>query len=299
MNNHKICFVLPAKNEESTIKNVLDEVIDISKEIQPETPKIIVVSDSTDQTNAICEKYENVILEEGQNNGLGEAMYYGLKKASETNSKYICSLDSDGQVDLQEILKFFKEIEKNENDLILGSRFLERNLIKYNYKFLNNFGTKLLRFFINFKTKLNITDSHGGIRIMKSGVAKKLKMMGDHTYVQETIVDAVENGFKVKEIPSIWLERKAGLSKVVRSKIHYIINVFPILFIRCNLHKIIFYPLSAFLFFLSLIFLIFYNTIPDIVFPLLLLTFSFLLIFFGYSIEQYKNLIFYLRGLKK
>ena len=129
--------------------------------------------------------------------------------------------------------------------------------------------------------------------------ARKLKMMGDHTYVQETIVDAVENGFKVKEIPSIWLERKAGLSKVVRSKIHYIINVFPILFIRCNLHKIIFYPLSAFLFFLSIIFFLFYNTVPDIVFPLLLLNFSFLLIFFGYCIEQYKNLIFYLRGLKK
>ena len=213
------------------------------------------------------------------------------------NTEFICSIDSDGQVDLDEIDIFYDEILKGENQLILGSRFLKKGLIKYNYKFLNNVGTKLLRLMINFKTKLNITDSHGGIRIMRSVVAKKLKIIGDHTYVQETIIDAVENGYKVKEIESKWLKREFGDSKVVRSKIKYLFNVFPVLFIRCNLHKIIFYPLSILSFMMSFISLIFIQSEPFYLLPFLFMIFSFILVFFGHNLEQYKNILINLKEL--
>ena len=244
MYSSKICFVLPAKNEESTLELIIKKIDNIAEKIDTSRVNIIVVSDSHDKTDEICNRFDNVILIDGKNIGLGHAMYLGLKKAVSLNTEFICSIDSDGQVDLDEIDIFYDEILKGENQLILGSRFLKKGLIKYNYKFLNNVGTKLLRLMINFKTKLNITDSHGGIRIMRSVVAKKLKIIGDHTYVQETIIDAVENGYKVKEIESKWLKREFGDSKVVRSKIKYLFSVFPVLFIRCNLHKIIFYPLT-------------------------------------------------------
>ena len=297
MFSSKIAFVLPAKNEESTIKLVIEKINSISKNVDTKLMNIIVASDSSDKTDEICKKFNNVTLVSSKNIGLGYAMYLGLKKAVKLNTEFICSIDSDGQVDLDEIDIFYKEILKGESQLILGSRFLKKDLIKYDYKFLNNFGTKLLRYMINYKTKLNITDSHGGIRIMKSEVAKKLKIIGDHTYVQETIIDAVENGYKVKEIESKWLKREFGSSKVVRSKIKYIFNVFPVLFVRCNLHKIIFYPLSILSFMMSFISLIFIQSEPFYLLPFLFLIFSFVLVFFGHNLDQYKNMVIHLREI--
>ena len=295
MYSSKIAFVIPAKNEESTIKSIIEKINSISKNIDTKLMNIIVASDSSDKTDEICKKFNNVTLVSSKNIGLGYAMYLGLKKAAKLNTEFICSIDSDGQVDLDEIDIFYKEILKGESQLILGSRFLKKDLIKYDYKFLNNFGTKLLRYMINYKTKLNITDSHGGIRIMKSDVAKKLKIIGDHTYVQETIIDAVENGYKVKEIESKWLKREFGSSKVVRSKIKYIFNVFPVLFVRCNLHKIIFYPLSILSFMMSFISLIFIQSEPFYLLPFLFLIFSFVLVFFGHNLDQYKNMVIHIR----
>ena len=299
MISSKISFVLPAKNEEKTLEQVLHQIISISKKIDNLPVGIVVANDSTDGTEKICEKFENVKLINCKNIGLGYAMYSGLKEAVKFKTEYICSIDSDGQVDLNEIIIFYQEILKGENQLILGSRFLKKDLIKYDYKLSNNFGTKVLRFLINFKTKLNITDSHGGIRIMRSEVAEKLKIIGDHTYVQETIIDAAENGYKIKEIESKWLKREFGESKVVRSKIRYILNVFPVLFIRCNLHKIIFYPLSIISFVMSVISLLLGLSEPFYLLPFLFLIFSFILIFFGHNLEQFKNIIINLRELNK
>ena len=299
MYSSQISFVLPAKNEESTIEKVLDQINQISIKIDNKLPNIIVASDSSDKTDQICKKYENVLVINCKNIGLGYAMYLGLKKAAALNTKYICSIDSDGQVDLKEIELFYNEILKNENHLILGSRFLKKDLIKYDYKLLNNIGIKILKFMINYKTKLKITDSHGGIRIMKSEVAQKLKIIGDHTYVQESIIDAVENGFKVKEIESKWLKREHGNSKVVRSKLKYIFNVFPVLFIRCNLHKIIFYTLGFISLLMSIITLLVGYSEPFYLLPFLFLIFSFILIFFGYNLDQYKNIIINLRELRE
>jgi glycosyltransferase involved in cell wall biosynthesis len=297
MYSSKICFVLPAKNEESTLELIIKKINNIAEKIDTSSVNIIVASDSHDKTDEICNRFDNVILVDGKNIGLGHAMYLGLKKAVSLNTEFICSIDSDGQVDLDEIDIFYDEILKGENQLILGSRFLKKDLIKYNYKFLNNVGTKLLRLMINYKTKLNITDSHGGIRIMRSGVAKKLKIIGDHTYVQETIIDAVENGYKVKEIESKWLKREFGDSKVVSSKIKYLFNVFPVLFIRCNLHKMIFYPLSILSFMMSFISLIFIQSEPFYLLPFLFMIFSFILVFFGHNLEQYKNILINLKEL--
>ena len=93
-----------------------------------------------------------------------------------------------------------------------------------------------------------MTDSYGGIRLFKNKVAKKLRLICDHTYVQEFLIDASQNNFKAKELSSVWLVRKHGKSKVVRSIMTYILNVAPVLFVRLNLHKKIFYGLG-FIFF--------------------------------------------------
>ena len=282
-------FVLPAKNEEATIKDVIDS---ISNKIDNEHKiSFIIISDSSDKTDDIVSKLENVKLYSGQNFGLGYSIFKGVKLASKLNPDYIFIVDSDGQVDLEEIKMFVSECIANKDiDIFLSSRFKNKNSIKYNYPLINRLGTFLLKNIINIFTNIKVTDSHGGIRLFKNIVAKKLRLIGDHTYVQEFIIDASQNNFKAKELPSNWLVRKHGKSKVVSSIISYILNVSPVLFVRLNFHKKIFYSLG-FVFML----IGFYYLITGTGVFISNIALSLLFFISGYMLEIFKNLILFLR----
>jgi hypothetical protein len=85
-------------------------------------------------------------------------------------------------------------------------------------------------------TGLPLTDSHGGIRAMVPDVVRELQLIGSHTYVQETIIDAVEKGFRVVELPSVWRKRAFGTSRVVRNIPKYIAYTLPVLLLRSGQH---------------------------------------------------------------
>ena len=67
---------------------------------------------------------------------------------------------------------------------------------------------------------------------MRSEVAKSLVLLGNHTYVQEALIEAAEGGFKICEISSVWVVRRYGKSQVVGSISEYIKKVGPILLKR-------------------------------------------------------------------
>ena len=71
---------------------------------------------------------------------------------------------------------------------------------------------------------------------MRPEVVADLEILGTHTYVQETIIDAVEKGHRVVEIPSDWHQRGSGESRVVRSIPKYVFYTLPILLLRSGQH---------------------------------------------------------------
>lgn len=71
---------------------------------------------------------------------------------------------------------------------------------------------------------------------MRPEVVADLEILGTHTYVQETIIDAVEKGHRVVEIPSDWRQRSSGESRVVRSIPKYVFYTLPILLLRSGQH---------------------------------------------------------------
>ena len=73
---------------------------------------------------------------------------------------------------------------------MIGSRFLNGNHVRCSYRFIKRFGIMVLARILRSFTGLKITDSHGGIRAIRPQVVEKLEMIGTHTYVQETIIDA-------------------------------------------------------------------------------------------------------------
>jgi hypothetical protein len=71
---------------------------------------------------------------------------------------------------------------------------------------------------------------------MTPAVVQELQMIGTHTYVQETIIDAAEKGFRIVELPSAWRPRAHGKSRVVGSIPKYVFYTLPIILLRSGHH---------------------------------------------------------------
>jgi glycosyltransferase involved in cell wall biosynthesis len=231
----KVCVVIPAKNEGQGIRQVISDVRAAFDPQKFAPPLILVVDDSTDDTRRhVQEADARVII--GGGRGLGAAMYLGLKEAVTYGPDFIVTIDGDGQADAKEIGQFLQPLIDDQADLVLGSRFQKPGLVHYRYRWRNRLGTVVLARILRSFTKLKITDSHGGIRAMRRAVAAELEMLGTHTYVQETIIDAAEKGFRIIELPSVWKKRGHGGSRVVSSIPRYVFYTFPILMLRSGQH---------------------------------------------------------------
>lgn len=251
MKQGKICVVVPTKNEESTIADVIQSIREGVSRAGYTECCILIVDDSRDQTKKVA-LANGAYVVRGSGDGLGSAMYKGLKAALQLNPTILMTADGDGQSDARnEIPRFLEPIENGSADLVLGSRFLNKDLIHYDYRWVNRLGTRLLSGIMNRQTGLKLTDSHGGLRAMQPEVAASLEMIGTHTYVQETIIDASEKGFRIVEIPSVWMRRKVGTSKVVASIPNYIFYTLPILVLRAGEHVRALYWFGFFLVFLA------------------------------------------------
>ena len=300
-NNLKICLVLPSKNEGKSIKKVIDDINNVFVKNSYNKPTIIVSDDSNDDTRKIVSSTGAIILN-GGGKGLGFAMYHGLKHSLNYKPDLILSCDSDGQIDLNEIPVFIQTIEESNADLVLGSRFLKSGLLEYKYRWINRLGTIILSRILNSFTGLNLTDSHGGLRCMRPDVVKELEMIGTHTYVQETIIDAFEKGFKIVEIPSIWKKREIGKSKVVGSIPTYIFYTLPILIIRSKQHIKWLYSIGIITFAIAIIYFIYiswqsgfafksmFSRLPSFVLIALLILVGIQLFFFGFVLQIIKDI---------
>ncbi len=296
----KITFVLPTRDEEKTIQKVMEELQSECRDLNLAIQQIIVADDSHDHTRDIAKELgATVVIGGGQ--GLGQAMYRGLKAALRFESDLIVSLDTDGQVDIKELKKFVDPVLNDSADLVLGSRFKEKGKVGYDYPFINRSGIRILVFILRKLTGLPLTDSHGGFRAMKPTVVKELELIGTHTYVQECIIDAVEKGFRVKEISSAWHKRNHGKSRIVRSIPKYVFYTLPILILRAGQHIRFLYPLGMFFIMLSILDFLWvsYDTglhfremLDRQSFHLILLLFmiGLNLFFFGFTIELLGNI---------
>ncbi|MBI1892816.1 MAG: glycosyltransferase family 2 protein, partial [Candidatus Rokubacteria bacterium] len=231
----RICLVLPTKNDAAVLESVVGEIRAAFEKNGLREPVLIITDDSRDGTRTVARRLGvHVVI--GGGRGLGYAMQQGLKAALAFRPDVVMSMDADGQSDPNEVMRFLEPIAKDEADIVVGSRFLERGLIQYRYRWINRFGIVMLTGILRWLTGLRLTDSHGGLRAMRPEVVGEFDLVGTHTYVQEAIIDAHEKGFRVHEVPSVWRPRVFGRSQVVGSIPSYVMYTLPILLIRSGIH---------------------------------------------------------------
>ena len=165
--NKNVYIVIPAKNEASRIGQV------IKKTKHQGFHNIIVVNDgSTDNTVAIARKEGATVLTHVINLGAGAATQTGIEFALEKGADAIVTMDADSQHFPSDIKKLVQTLYKNNLDVVIGSRFLNKKnkipLIRRLYNKVGNYITGLL-------FGLFVSDSQSGMKAFRASFAKKSK----------------------------------------------------------------------------------------------------------------------------
>lgn len=201
------CVIIPTKNEEETIGDILDEVKKLTENI------LIVDGHSNDSTVQITQdKGIKCVFDNGL--GKGDALRVG---AANTTEDIIVFMDADGSHEPADIQKLIDPIRIGEADMVVASRILggSDELHGTFNKFLRNTGNNFLAVLINLKWKTALSDIENGFRAIRRDVFDRINLTANgFTVEQEMVLRCLKHDFRVKEIASHEFERKSGYSKL-------------------------------------------------------------------------------------
>jgi len=212
----KSLVIIPTYNEKENIGKIIPLVLQQDSNID-----VLVVDDgSPDGTGRIVEEFISInprikLIQRGEKAGLGTAYIAGFHYAMQNGYDYIFEMDSDFSHDPAYIPDFLNAIK--EADLVLGSRYIKGvNVVNWPITRL------LLSFYANvyarWVTGLPVKDSTGGFKCFKREVLEKIGLDNIHSngyaFQIEMSFRAWKKGFKIKEIPIVFVDRRVGESKM-------------------------------------------------------------------------------------
>jgi dolichol-phosphate mannosyltransferase len=214
VSDSRVTVVIPAKDEEGLIGEIVDAVKPYAEEV------LVVDGRSRDRTRDIAIAHgARVIQDNGR--GKGEALRLSIDAAT---TGILVFIDADGSHDPRDIPAMVAPIKTGESDMVIGSRgkggsdelhgTLEQ-LIRY-------VGSQLIMLAINYRWNVRLTDSQNGFRAIRRDVAGRLRLTSNLTTIeQEMLMKALKHGYRVSEIASHEYERRWGTSKVVVWKLWF------------------------------------------------------------------------------
>lgn len=214
MPDSRVTVVIPAKDEEGLIGEIVDAVKPYADEV------LVVDGHSRDRTRDIATAHgARVILDRGK--GKGDALRLSFDEAT---GDIVVFIDADGSHDPRDIPKMVAPIVAEQAEMVVGSRgkggsdelhgTLEQ-LIRY-------VGSQLIMLGINYRWGVRLTDSQNGFRAIRRTVGQRLGLTSNLTTIeQEMLMKALKKGYRVTEIASHEYERRWGVSKVVVWKLWF------------------------------------------------------------------------------
>ncbi len=227
MEKKKIILVIPAYNEEESILKTYQGVEEYNKTAKEKLDVIVINDGSKDKTKEILEKNNIPHINLICNLGIGGAVQTGYKYALENNYDIAIQYDGDGQHDVNYVGDIVKPIENNEANMVIGSRFVQKDKEGFKSSKARRIGINVISFFIKLKTRKKIYDVTSGFRAIDRSLMELFKNYYPVEYPEPiSTVNALKNNYKVSEVPVVMKEREKGKSSISSWKnVYYMINV--------------------------------------------------------------------------
>ena len=210
----KVFVMIPAYNEGKTLGNVIREIKQTSKNY-----KILVINDgSKDNTYNIAKREKaDYIITNKKNLGLAQSFKRGLEECLKLKADIIVNTDADFQYNAHEIPRLIQPILDGKADIVLTDR---RVLNLPHMSFSKKYGNLISTIVTRFVSGYPVRDAQSGFRAFSRDAALKLNILSDYTYVQETIIQAVDKKLKIVQIPCEFRKRE-GRSRLISSLFSY------------------------------------------------------------------------------
>lgn len=216
MDSPGILIIIPTYNERDNIVLLIPEV----KKNLPDA-HILVVDDSSPDGTAACVRELTAttnglfLLTRPKKEGLGRAYISGFKWALERAYTLIFEMDADFSHDPKYLSDFLAAAENA--DLVLGSRYLTGvNVINWPlYRLLISIVGNV---YARTVTGLPVRDCTGGFKCFRREVLQTINLdtisASGYSFQIEMSWLAWKKGFRIKEIPIVFVDRKNGVSKM-------------------------------------------------------------------------------------
>jgi glycosyltransferase involved in cell wall biosynthesis len=208
---------IPAWNEAASVAAV---IADVRKHL-PDADVLVVDDGSTDETGSRAAEAGATVATLPFNQGLGAALQTGYLYALREGYDFCAHLDADGQHPPAEVARLLEEIRADRADLVIGSRYRERDGRgggveagdDYRPTLSRRIGTSVFRFFLTLATRQRFTDTTSGMRAANRRVMALFSENYSPDFAEiESLQLAVRQGLRVEEVPVRMLERAGGTS---------------------------------------------------------------------------------------
>lgn len=183
--NHpeNIWIVIPAYNEATQISSV------ISNLRKQGYQNILVVDDgSKDTTGKLAREGGVEVLTLLINRGQGCALKAGFDfLLNSKHAEIAVTFDADGQHNPADIEKLVRPIQEDRADIVLGSRFLQKNNVPFLRRCLLQAGI----LFTNSLSRIKLTDTHNGLRALNKKALEKIEIIHRGMEHASDIIDEI------------------------------------------------------------------------------------------------------------
>ena len=213
-------LVLPTYNEAENVEAIVQALLPRLAEAAPQHRLLIVDDSSPDGTGAIADRLARddeavEVLHRAGKEGLGRAYLHGFEHALAGGAERVMEMDADFSHDPDDVPRLIEASE--EADLVLGSRYVTGGGVsgwEWHRRLLSRGGCWYARTILGAPVR----DLTGGFKCFQRSVLETLDL-GDvqsdgYGFQIEMTYRALRAGFRVKEIPIVFHERRAGASKM-------------------------------------------------------------------------------------
>ena len=212
--------IIPTYNEKENIEKIIRAVMGLEKAFN-----ILVIDDGSPDGTAdivkgrMADEFKDrlFIIERSGKLGLGTAYIAGFKWALEHGYDYIFEMDADFSHDPNDLPRLYAACHDEGADVAIGSRYVSGvNVVNWpiGRVLMSYFASKYVRLVTGF----SVHDTTAGFKCYKRRVLEpipldKIRFKG-YAFQIEMKFTAYKIGFKIKEVPVIFVNRREGTSKM-------------------------------------------------------------------------------------